>query len=82
MRAAAVLDTNQQSVSAWASTWLGFLVLVKSAPYPLLIPATGKQGDNGGPVARFTHSPNSVRKTRKIQIHIPNCNVFTSKEEF
>ena len=30
---------------------------------------------------RFIHSPNSVRKARKIQIHIPNCNVFTRKEE-
>ena len=33
------------------------------------------------PLARFTHPPNSVRKIQKMHIHIPNCKVFTRKEE-
>ena len=29
----------------------------------------------------YTHSLNSAGKTRTIQIHISNCNIFTRKEE-
>ena len=52
-----------------------------------LIPATGKQGDNCGPVARFTHSPNCQKNTKDTDTYSklhrkshPQGDVFTNSE--